>query len=609
MMMAVIEKSFRIVRCTCRTSGFAIAAMASTTMGCRGEASATTDGADRVMVAYIAPDSATAASALLGARLGAEEAERTGALLGRTFVVQTAYGSTSAEAVRAAERLLDDGAFAIVGGFDDETCAALGDLAAARGVIHMNVGCRADHLRGAATSANTFHVEASDSMYLSAIGAMRSAGGAAPVLWHGGLARYGAAQLNRRFLERFGQPADASAWASWMAMKVLWQASFDTKTADPAELRARLADARTEFDGHKGEPLRFDVATRQLRQPLFPPYVAPASADREAGERILETASESERAALRRAVMAGEPLLIVTNEGSSDVTILQAAREQPLATIRFAERPRGLQLDREGRHGWVALSDERPTEEGDGDAIAVIDLREGRVIARHAAGSDPEQFAVSHDGAVLVAANEDAGTATLTDMRRGTVLATLIVGIEPEGVAMSPDGRWAYVTAETSNTISVIDVPARDVTASFLVGERPRAAVFAPDGHRAYVTNEISGTLTVVDVARHAVIATVELAEGRAKPVGVVVSPDNRTVYIANGHANSVSVVDAGTLRETQVIPVGRRPWGLALSRDGTTLYAANGLSNDVSVIDTRTGRVTSTIAVGERPWGVAVTR
>ncbi|HEX2079727.1 MAG TPA: hypothetical protein VHG08_18575, partial [Longimicrobium sp.] len=45
-----------------------------------------------------------------------------------------------------------------------------------------------------------------------------------------------AAQLNERF-RRSATPADPAAWASWMAVKVLWESVARTGTTEPAELR------------------------------------------------------------------------------------------------------------------------------------------------------------------------------------------------------------------------------------------------------------------------------------------------------------------------------------------------------------------------------------
>lgn len=541
-------------------------------------------------VGVLAPPGAE--EALLGARLGAEEAARAGELVGRRFELLAARPATPEAAEREGRRMVREGAFALVGGFDDPTCRALAGVAEREGVLFLNVGCRADALRG---PGRAFHVQASDAMYEAAL----ARHGVGAVLWHPSLSRYGAAQLNERFRRRHGRAPGESGWAGWMAVKLLWEAALRARTTEAAALAAFLESDSAAFDGHKGEPLAFDRAGHQLRQPLYPADRAARAAARESADPGVAVAAVG--------VPPGEgPYALVSNEESATVTVVHAATGRVLSTIPVGGRPRGIQVGRGGRRAYVALSDDVPDARGRGDAIAVIDLARGRVVERHPAGTDPEQFAVSPDGRRLYVSNEDAGTASITDLSTGWVLATLVVGIEPEGVAASPDGRWVYVTAETSNTVSVIDTRTREVVASFLVDVRPRAAAFSPDGRRAYVTNEISGTVSVVDAARHEVVGTVALERG-AKPVGVVVSPDGKRVYVADGHGHSVSVIDAGTLRLAARVPVGRRPWGIALSPDGARIYTANGVSNDLSVIDAGTLKVVGTVPVGERPWGVAV--
>jgi PQQ-dependent catabolism-associated beta-propeller protein len=539
-----------------------------------------------------------------GAQLGAMEAQRAAQLIGRELEVYLQQAADSGSAHGAAARMVEQGARVIVGGYDEPTCRTLARLADSASVIYLNVGCSSDTLRGG--DGNSFHVQASDAQRRAAGGGGSIVRPEARVVWHGELGRYGAGQLNRRFFERFGASAGADAWSAWMAMKIAWEATQQLQSSATSALRAHLLSETAEFDGHKGQPLTFDPVTRQLRQPLFD---APSSSS--AGGAIADprTVSVEGAGALRAAVAAGARLAVVTNEGSSDVSIIDASVNAVIATIGLVARPRGVRISPDGTLAYVAVSDDAPTEETDADAIVAIDLARAEIVALHQVGSDPEQFALSPDGRRLYAANEDAGTATITDLATGTVLRTLVVGIEPEGVAISPDGRWIYITAETSNTVSVIDAQSDEVVANFLVEVRPRAAAFSADGRQAYISNEISGTLSIVAVPAHEVIATVELAGGAARPVSIAVAPDGSRVYVANGHANSISVVDPIAQREIALIAVGRRPWGVDVSRDGAVIYTANGGSGDVTVIDARTLRVIATIPVGERPWGVALTR
>jgi YVTN family beta-propeller protein len=107
----------------------------------------------------------------------------------------------------------------------------------------------------------------------------------------------------------------------------------------------------------------------------------------------------------------------------------------------------------------------------------------------------------------------------------------------------------------------------------------------------------------VIDVARDSVIATI--AVGDTKPVGVVISPNDKRVYVAEGRGAQVTFIDATTNTVVDSIAVGRRPWGIALSHDGERLYTADGGSNTVTVIDIPRRHVIATVTVGEKPYDV----
>lgn len=108
------------------------------------------------------------------ARLGAELARNYLAVNAGSsdvrFEVVTANAPGVAATVRAAERLaVTEGVIAIAGGFDVEQATALADMAAERGIVFLNVGSSDESLRLERCDAATFHVEASESMYLDAV--------------------------------------------------------------------------------------------------------------------------------------------------------------------------------------------------------------------------------------------------------------------------------------------------------------------------------------------------------------------------------------------------------------------------------------------------------
>lgn len=248
---------------------------------------------DALRIAFVTAPDAAAASAARGVTLGVEEAARTGELVGRRIELVTLDATPSA---------VDAPLAALIGGFDEASCRALGDVAAQAGAVFVNVGCRADVLRGEACGRSTFHVQASARMYADALAAREgdSAQATEAVLWHSSLERFGAAQLNDRFRARFGGEMDGAAWAGWMAVKALWEASLRARSTDGAALRAYLSRDATQFDGHKGWPLSFRAWDRQLRQPLY--LVAPGEngGPRIAGEVPAARGEESSRELLDR---------------------------------------------------------------------------------------------------------------------------------------------------------------------------------------------------------------------------------------------------------------------------------------------------------------------
>lgn len=309
----------------------------------------------------------------------------------------------------------------------------------------------------------------------------------------------------------------------------------------------------------------------------------------------------------------------VTNEGSGDVTVIDGASREVVATWSLGKRPRGIAASSDGKRVFVALSgsplagpgiDEKslPPADKKADGIGVVEVESGRVERVLKGVSDPEQLVIDRAGARLYVASEDTGKAIVIEPRSGKVLAEMDVGGEPEGVALSsPRTGLLCVTSESDNTVAFIDIAQNRVLQRVAVGQRPRDAEFSPDDATLYVSGENDASLTLVDVKTRRVLRKLSLPGEGARPKGIAVSGDGRRIYVTTGRGGQVVAYDAKSLVVMGTVTVGGRPWGLALSPDGRYLYTANGPSNKVTVIDTETLTLTATINVGDRPWGVAV--
>jgi hypothetical protein len=181
-----------------------------------------------------------------GVRMSVEESERSAALFGKRLVVHRA---TVANAVALPVQF-------VIACVNDSQVKQLSAACDRRGITLFNCGSRADALRRTLCSPRTFHIEASDAMYASAL---HQSHAKRVALWDSTLEKYGAAQLNDRFRSFAHEQMDGSAWAGWVAVKIAWE-SF---------LRGASPLVDLQFDGHKGAPLSFRSWDHQLRQPLY----------------------------------------------------------------------------------------------------------------------------------------------------------------------------------------------------------------------------------------------------------------------------------------------------------------------------------------------------
>jgi YVTN family beta-propeller protein len=326
-------------------------------------------------------------------------------------------------------------------------------------------------------------------------------------------------------------------------------------------------------------------------------------------------------------------LVFVSNEHSGDVTVIDGATDEVVATFRVGKRPRGIHAAPDGKRLFVTLSgsprmapgidENRAPADKTADGLGVIDPAARKLIDRWHVGSDPEQFAISKDGKFAFIANEDDASASIIDLGSGQSRGKIKVSEEPEGVGVNPTNGDVYVTCEEKGEVFAIDPDAQRVIAKIDTGGRPRSVAFPPDGSRAYVACENGGYVAVIDAKSHQLLSKIQLPTG-SLPMGTAVSQNGKELYVSTGRGNAVAIIDTQKINAqgspllsargegrgeesiAAMIPVGNRAWGIALDPSGSKLYTANGASNDVSVVDLKSRKELRRIKVGDGPWGLA---
>ncbi|WP_185921788.1 beta-propeller fold lactonase family protein [Streptomyces sp. WAC06614] len=246
------------------------------------------------------------------------------------------------------------------------------------------------------------------------------------------------------------------------------------------------------------------------------------------------------------------------NTGADTVTVIDAATDEPRATVQVGQLPQGLAVTPDGNHVYVANTSS--------NTVSVIDTGTNRVTAtvRDDVGEDPfgVATAVTPTGPRAYVTNGDGNVVVIdTSLTVPRVIATIPVSQDPQQVAFSADGSRAYVAGLNgagTGAVSVIDTATNAVIRTLtLPGSTPYGVATGPSGSDVYVTDTENDAVLVIDPAGQAVTATVSVGD---RPFGVVYSSDGNYVYVANFGDSTVSRIGA-YLQEPEVVNTLDSSW------------------------------------------------
>ncbi len=154
--------------------------------------------------------------------------------------------------------------------------------------------------------------------------------------------------------------------------------------------------------------------------------------------------------------------------------------------------PYGLALDEKRARLYVSLWAQ--------SAVAVVDLKAWKVIARWPTQEHPNELALTRDGARLFAANANRNSVSAIDTTTGALAETLVAeltpgaepGNTPNSIALSPDEKLLFVANANINTVAVFDItqPRAARGLGFIpVGWYPTSVRVTADGKHLLVAN------------------------------------------------------------------------------------------------------------------------
>ncbi len=354
---------------------------------------------------------------------------------------------------------------------------------------------------------------------------------------------------------------------------------------------------------------------------------------------------EAYRSPIALALSADSSRLLVANQGSGSVALVDLKSGTVVAEVATGDRPAGVALSADGRTGVVSHW------YGSDVAILAVSTDALKVTGRVEVGPEPRGVALSADGKTAYVAIGASNEVARVDLATKALTGRLTVGREPRGLAISPDGTRLVTGDARSESMTVISLGAWKVECSLpLVGcANLRQVAFGPDGKEAYVANMqnrgmattesnidlgwvLGQRLSRVRVDGKTPVEVISL-DPKGKAVGdvhgVAISRDGKHIAVSAGGTHEVLLLRADGTRlpwrdkvgrdlispellnndgRYRRVMVGGRPTELAFSPDGLTVYAANYLDDSIQAIDFASARLVKTIDLGG-PKTLSLTR
>jgi YVTN family beta-propeller protein len=302
--------------------------------------------------------------------------------------------------------------------------------------------------------------------------------------------------------------------------------------------------------------------------------------------------------------------------GNGSVSVIDSAKNRVVATIPVHRRPYFIDVDSEGRRGYVANSGS--------NSVSVIDLEKRREIGVIGVGEAPGLAKISPDRSSLVATNRGSGSVSIIDPVKMRVRAVFSGCPQATDAVILPDSSKVFVACSGGHQVMAVglarpesadETERSDRLLSFLdVGKTPIQLAMKPDGGEIFVSNFDSDSISEIATGTNEVGGAYLVG---AHPSYGIVSADNSLLWLSDFNADSIGVysIDDGTLIKPSV-RVGSGPDAMAFSSDGFLLLAVDAHSGDVSVVRTqsyasngaiRIGTLFTMLPAGKRPNAIAV--
>jgi DNA-binding beta-propeller fold protein YncE len=303
------------------------------------------------------------------------------------------------------------------------------------------------------------------------------------------------------------------------------------------------------------------------------------------------------------------PLLLVANQGSHDLSLIDPNAGKQLTTVPV-EGVTGHEVaaSPDGKTAYVPIYGDsgvgRPGT--DGSKLSVIDLASRKVVHTidFGHGVRPHCAVYDRNSGMLYVTTELDKTVSIIDPKTLKIVGSIPTGQEQSHMlALSRDGSRGYTANVGPGTVSVLDMKARKTLAIIPISTSTQRIAISRDDSMVFTADQAKPQLAVIDTTTNKVKTWVPLP---AVGYGTAPTLDGRWLLVAMRGSKGVAVVDLKTMQVAKTIEVPDGPAEILIDPNGKTAFVACNAKNQIAVIDLGQWKVTQLIDAGKTADGLA---
>lgn len=301
-------------------------------------------------------------------------------------------------------------------------------------------------------------------------------------------------------------------------------------------------------------------------------------------------------------------MVLVANEKSGSLSIVDPLRKALRATVKLGSSPREILFNTVTNRAYVAHVGS--------DDVYVVDTAAARVVRVIKVGADPTSLAYDKENGTVFVANSTSGTLSVIpptfEVKTVDLKSPTYAESTPLKLAYLNGGKKLFILNTAEAKYLVYNAEQGQIIKEGRVDIFPTEIFISEKSKSVIALHWNANSLFIIDAETLTVGRTPDSATAVeaffSKPQSIAIDATANRIFISNLGGDYITVIDGNTQRPIAKIKVSRSVQTVFLNKSTRKLYAVSPPDNTFTVIDiSKDNYPTKTVQLAQQPRGGAI--